>query len=80
VSCRSGCPTQDHESYADCCRNSGLRVAYTNSANGWDATKQRRWDNELDRYGQLVKSGIQPPGTTHREMDAAERLADKKAA
>lgn len=74
--CTSGCPTQDHESYADCLRSKTPRVAYTNSANGWDASKQKRWDGELQRYRDLTAQGIQPEGTTHREMDYAERAAN----
>lgn len=74
--CRSGCNTKDCKSYADCCRNSGVRVAYTNSVNGWDGSKQKRWDNELNRYRGLVASGLEPAGTTHRDMDAAERTAN----
>jgi hypothetical protein len=54
-----------------------MRVAYTNSANGWDATKQKRWDGELARYRDLRAAGIEPPGTTHRDMDLAERTMEK---
>lgn len=25
--CRTGCPTQDHESYADCCQGINLNLA-----------------------------------------------------
>lgn len=73
ANCRSGCPTQDHGTYGDCLRAASLRIAYTNSANGWDATKQKRWDGELQRYRDLRGQGIEPPGTTHREMDQAEK-------
>lgn len=66
--CECGCPT-----YGAHLRNKGVRVAYTNSTNGWDATKQQKWDRELDRYRGLVKSGVEPSGTTHREMDRAEK-------
>jgi hypothetical protein len=74
--CSSGCPTQDHASYGECLRSKTARVAYANSVNGWDATKQRRWDGELSRYRALVASGVEPKGTTHRDMDRAERQAD----
>lgn len=76
MSCRSGCPTKDCGTYGECCRRSTLRVAYTNSANGWDASKQKHWDGELERYRKLEASGIAPIGTTHKEMDRSERLAD----
>lgn len=73
--CRSGCPTQEHTSYIECLRSAGLRVAYTNSANGWDYSKQQKWDRELSRYRDLRESGVEPEGTTHREMDKAEKVA-----
>jgi len=77
MACRTGCPTQDCKSYHACLRGARVRVAYTNSANGWDASNQKRWDSELTRYQQLVKSGVQPPGTQHKDMDKAERLAEQ---
>lgn len=53
-----------------------MRVAYANSANGWDATNQKRWDGELQRFRDLEASGINPIGTTHAEMDRSERVVD----
>jgi hypothetical protein len=79
MSCRSGCKTKDCASYAACCRNSAPRVAYANSANGYDATKQKKWDRELDRYRGLVSQGLEPSGTTHREMDTYERKVETVA-
>lgn len=77
VNCRTGCPTKDHESYADCLRDSGIRVAYSNSANGYDLSKQKRWDQELSDYRDLRAQGIQPDGTTRRAIDKAARLSDE---
>jgi hypothetical protein len=76
VACTSGCPTRDHENYADCLRSKSLRVAYCNSAGGWDATKQKKWDNELSAYRGAVAEGLEPNGTTMRDIDAAKRKAD----
>jgi hypothetical protein len=53
-----------------------MRVAYTNSTNGWDATKQKKWDNELQRFRNLEASGISPLGTTHAEMDRTEKIVE----
>lgn len=75
--CRSGCPTPGiHLTYAECLRAAGTRVAYTNSVNGWDYSKQKRWDGELERYRTLSKSGLEPEGTTHRQMDRTEKAAE----
>lgn len=79
ANCRAGCPTQDHESYVECLRSAGLRVAYTNSANGQDSSKQKRWDRELSRYRDLRSQGIDPIGTTHAEMDRTEKALEAQA-
>lgn len=69
--CPCGCPT-----YGAHLRGKGIRVAYTDSTNGWDASKQKRWDGELERFRKLEASGINPIGTTHQEMDRSERAAE----
>jgi len=80
VTCRSGCPTQDHESYIACFRDSGIRVAYANSTNGWDFTKQKRWDQELSDYRTAVKQGIEPDGCDRRSIDKAVKASDAAGA
>lgn len=77
MTCRTGCPTQDHVSYSDCLRNSGVRVAYANSANGWDLTKQKKWDAELNAYRGAKAEGLQPAGTDMRSIDQAKAWSDK---
>lgn len=74
--CRSGCLTQDHASYGECLKSAGLRVAYTNSTNGYDATKQKRWDKELQDYRDARAQGIEPEGTDRRSIDEAVRMSD----
>ena len=69
--CRTGCPTQDHVSWAACARDSGIRVAYCDSANGRDLTAQKNWDRELDAYGAARKQGIQPATTRNTTVIAA---------
>ena len=75
--CTSGCPTQDCGSYAECLRSKGVRVAYTNSANGQDATKQKRWDAEISRYRSAVAQGMEPDGTTTAKVRQAEQWSEK---
>jgi hypothetical protein len=53
-----------------------MRVAYSDSANGQDYTKQKAWDKELQRYRDVRAQGIEPIGTTHKEIDRSERLAE----
>ena len=49
--CRSGCPTQDHQSWGECARAANMRIAYC-GVGGGDATAQKQWDNELSLYRQ----------------------------
>lgn len=77
--CRTGCPTQDHGSYADCCRSSGIRVAYANSVGGWDYSRQKTWDRELSRYRDLKAQGVEPEGTTTAAMDRTEAALEAKS-
>lgn len=77
MSCSSGCPTQDHATYGECLRAKSTRVAYTNSANGWDATRQKKWDAELQAYRDARSEGIQPAGTSMRKIDEAKAMSDR---
>ena len=74
--CRSACLTQDHATYGECLRAASLRVAYTNSTNGYDYTKQKRWDKELQDYRDARAQGNEPEGTDRRSIDEAVRMSD----
>ena len=70
MSCRSGCITRDHASYAECLRSARVRVADTiNSPNHWmfDQTKK-----DLAAYGNARAAGIQPGGTSVEKVRQAE--------
>jgi hypothetical protein len=70
MSCRSGCITRDHASYAECLRSARVRVADTiNSPNQWmfDQTKK-----DLAAYGNARAAGIQPGGTSVEKVRQAE--------
>ena len=77
MSCSSGCPTQDHESYGECLRAKSTRVAYCNSATGNDLTRQKKWDAELQAYRDARAEGIQPAGTSMRKIDQAKKISDR---
>lgn len=65
-----------YRSYGEWLRSKKIKISYTNSANGWDASKQKRWDSELDAYRSALKEGLNPAGTTMRDVDNARRKAD----
>lgn len=75
--CSSTCATQDHETFGECIRAKGLRVAYCNSAgSGGDATEQRRWDNELQSYRDAVRQGMEPESTRTKDIQKAVRWSE----
>ena len=76
MACRSGCPTQDHASWGECARAANLRVAFC-GVGGGDATKQKKWDAELQSYRDARAAGIQPATTRSKDIKAAVALSDK---
>ena len=75
--CSSSCVSRDHETFGECIRGKGLRVAYCNSAGGSDYTAQKRWDADLDAYKQARAQGIQPASTSRHAVDRAVALSEK---
>jgi hypothetical protein len=69
--CREGCPTQDHDSYGECLRAARIRVAYCDSVNRQDCTRQKKWDRELSDYRDCVRQGMNPDGTGRASIDKA---------
>jgi len=59
------------------CKVSSLRVGYCRSAAGYDLTRQKKWDAELDSYEAARKNGIQPDGTTTKKIRQAETWSEK---
>lgn len=80
MACRTGCVTKSHESYAACLRDAAPRVAYANSAGGWDLTTQKKWDRDLDAYRAARAEGLQPSGTSRAQVDAARAISDRSGA
>ena len=78
--CTAGCATQDHATYGACLRGKGVRVAWCNSANGLDATREKKADAELTAYADAKKAGIQPAGTSMRKFRAAVELSNHAGA
>ena len=74
MSCRTGCRTKDHRSYAECLSSANLRVAGTiNSPNQWmfDQTKK-----DLSEYEKARAQGIQPGGTSVKKVQEARAATD----
>jgi hypothetical protein len=76
--CRSGCKTQDHESYSDCLQaaNFGFAGCFP-SRQGWDKDKEKNWDKELDSYYSAVRQGVEPISTKTKDIVAAMMLSNE---
>lgn len=76
--CRSGCKTQDHQSYSDCLQeaNFGFTGCFP-TRRGWDKDKEKNWDKELDSYYSAVRQGVEPISTKKKDIDAAMMLSNE---
>lgn len=75
MTCRSGCRTKDHGSYAECLRSANVQmpaVLTSPLSDMYAVTK-----SDLSAYQTARKNGIQPGGTTLdkvREAEAASKV------
>lgn len=77
--CRSGCATRDHTSFGDCLKAANLRIGYCRSAAGWDATREKAFQRENERYAQALRDGLQPNGVLNAQIDRAYRAAEQRS-
>jgi hypothetical protein len=68
--CRLGCPTGDHNSYAECCK--GLQI----NTGVLLTSGQQEWNRELNAYEKARSEGIQPDGTKMHKIEAAKKISD----
>lgn len=67
--CRTGCRTQDHTSWGECARDSGLQIG--DLGRGVAA----RTDRRLEAYATARGLGLQPPSTKVEDSQATLRQA-----
>jgi hypothetical protein len=75
LTCRSGCKTKDHGSYAECLRAASIQMPAVLTSPMSDMYGKTKRD--LSAYENARQSGIQPGGTTVekvREAEAASRV------
>ena len=70
MSCRAGCRTKDHDSYAECLRaaNVQTKAVLTSPLSDMYATTKK----DLSAYEAARANGIQPGGTTLEKVKDAE--------
>lgn len=66
-----------HETFGACLRAKNIRIAYCQSAAGKDATTQRKWDAELQAFRDATAQGIEPAGTSMRQVQAAVEQSNR---
>jgi hypothetical protein len=75
--CRCSWAKAPHRTWGACQRSKSIRIGYCRSAAGYDATRQKKWDKEIDAYKAARAEGIQPEGTTMRQIEEARRASDQ---
>lgn len=76
MACRTGCLTKAHSTYGECCRDAGVRTVYVDHVKGFDFSREKRWNAELDAYNTARAEGIEPDGTTFAAIDKARKISD----
>lgn len=76
MSCTSGCPTQDHRSYAECLRGKGVRTLYVSKTNGVDADYVKKFDAEIKAYRDAARQGIEPDGSSMAQIERAVKITE----
>ena len=69
--CRTGCPTQNHDSWGECLRSANLSIS-----NERVAADIKNTDKELSAYRDARKLGIQPASTKMKDIQKAVRASD----
>lgn len=66
-----------HATFGACMRAKNIRVAYCQEHNGRDATREKKWNRELNLYESVRKEGIQPAGTSTSQIREAMDTSDR---
>ena len=70
MTCRSGCASKDHGSYAECLRAASIKVdAVINSKNQWMFEETKK---DMRAYEGAKANGISPGGTSMAKVKQAQ--------
>ena len=70
--CRSGCKTQDHDSWGECATAANLSIS-----NEIVSADIKKTDRELSAYRDARKLGNQPASTKMKDIQKAVRVSEK---
>lgn len=71
------CPEGGHSTFGACMRAKGIRVGWARSAAGFDLSKEKRHESELQSYRDARRQGVQPETTKGADIDRAMRASDE---
>lgn len=72
MTCRTGCPTQDHGSWGECARASNLQFS------DGEVRAYVKWnEGEVTEYAKAVAQGIQPESTREESVRKAVAAAER---
>lgn len=72
MACRTNCPTQDHVTWGACARAARLQVAPIANVSG-----AKKWDAEIGAYKDARRQGVQPSGTTMKQISDAMEISQR---
>jgi hypothetical protein len=72
MACRTGCRTNDHETWGACARAADLQIDRFAISGNVDTRLEKRKDETLGRYKALRESGYEPPSIKKSNLDAFE--------
>ena len=77
MACTTGCPNPGtHESWGACLRSKNLKTAVSIPGKDYDRSNQKAWDRRIDSYKRARSEGIQPAGTSARQIEHAVKTSD----
>lgn len=74
--CRTGCPTQDHETWGACAKAAAIQIDRYGLSPTGGVELDKRKDHTLERFRQCVKGGVTPTAPTKTAVERAERVAE----
>lgn len=79
MNCRTGCPTQDHENWGECLRQSNIAMNAGDAKGGLvdNGYTNKSWNAELKAYRDARSQGIQPKSTRMADIKAAVEMSNK---
>lgn len=75
MTCRSGCRSKDHGSYAECLR--AANISSNELMNNPKAHLYAKTKADLAAYQSARRNGIQPEGTTVEKVKAAQAATER---